>query len=84
MDRFMSVCAQYRTTQPLFTYRDQWHQWHIYAGLAIPNPSARGQINQFSKSMTELFKPIKRADKEDLRSADIGARDVVSTGRRGI
>jgi prephenate dehydrogenase (NADP+) len=39
------------------------NQWHVYAGLAIPNPSSRMQINQFSKSVTEPFKPIKRADR---------------------
>ncbi|KAG6877194.1 hypothetical protein C0993_009511 [Termitomyces sp. T159_Od127] len=30
--------------------------WHVYAGLAILNPSARIQINQYAKSATELFK----------------------------
>ena len=32
------------------------NQWQVYAGLAIPNPSALMQINQFSKSVMELFK----------------------------
>ncbi|KAF9005257.1 prephenate dehydrogenase [Cyathus striatus] len=30
--------------------------WHVYAGLAILNPSARVQIDQYAKSATELFK----------------------------
>jgi prephenate dehydrogenase (NADP+) len=30
--------------------------WHVYAGLAILNPSARIQIDQFAESATELFK----------------------------
>lgn len=30
--------------------------WHVYAGLAILNPSARTQIDQFAKSASELFK----------------------------
>lgn len=30
--------------------------WHVYAGLAILNPSARSQIKQYAKSATELFK----------------------------
>ncbi|KAG6896543.1 hypothetical protein C0992_007539 [Termitomyces sp. T32_za158] len=30
--------------------------WHVYAGLAILNPSARIQIDQYAKSATELFK----------------------------
>ena len=32
------------------------NKWHVYAGLAILNPSARIQINQYAKSTTELFK----------------------------
>jgi prephenate dehydrogenase (NADP+) len=43
------------------------NQWHLYAGLAIANPSACTQISQFSKSLMELFKTIKRTDKESLR-----------------
>ncbi|KAL0577506.1 prephenate dehydrogenase (NADP(+)) [Marasmius crinis-equi] len=30
--------------------------WHVYAGLAILNPKAREQINQYAKSATELYK----------------------------
>lgn len=30
--------------------------WHVYAGLAILNPSARTQIHQYAKSASELFK----------------------------
>ncbi|KAK7038009.1 Prephenate dehydrogenase [Favolaschia claudopus] len=30
--------------------------WHVYAGLAILNPSAKIQIDQFADSATELFK----------------------------
>ena len=30
--------------------------WHVYAGLAILNPSARIQIDQYASSATELFK----------------------------
>jgi len=50
------------------------NQWHIYAGLAVPSPSVLTQINQFSKSMTELFKLVKRVDKEGLRERIYGAR----------
>ena len=32
------------------------NKWHVYAGLAILNPSAGIQIEQYSKSATELFK----------------------------
>jgi prephenate dehydrogenase (NADP+) len=30
--------------------------WHVYAGLAILNPQARAQIDQYAQSCTELFK----------------------------
>lgn len=31
-------------------------KWHVYAGLAILNPAAQRQIQQYGKSVTELFK----------------------------
>lgn len=31
-------------------------KWHVYAGLAMLNPSAQAQIQQYAKSSTELFK----------------------------
>ncbi|KAJ7601697.1 hypothetical protein FB45DRAFT_913945 [Roridomyces roridus] len=30
--------------------------WHVYAGLAILNPTAKTQIHQFAESATDLFK----------------------------
>jgi len=53
------------------------NQWHVYAGLAILNPSARIQINQFSKSATELFKLMLKADKEGLRRRIYNDRNIV-------
>ncbi|KAF8451283.1 hypothetical protein BGX38DRAFT_1142202 [Terfezia claveryi] len=32
------------------------NKWHVYAGLAILNPSARAQIKQYANSVTDLFK----------------------------
>jgi prephenate dehydrogenase (NADP+) len=32
------------------------NKWHVYAGLAILNPSAKEQIRQYADSVTELFK----------------------------
>ncbi|RUS23182.1 hypothetical protein BC937DRAFT_91105 [Endogone sp. FLAS-F59071] len=32
------------------------NKWHVYAGLAIMNPSARVQIQQYAKSVADLFK----------------------------
>ncbi|CAA19302.1 prephenate dehydrogenase Tyr1 [Schizosaccharomyces pombe] len=31
-------------------------KWHVYAGLAILNPEAQRQIQQYASSVTELFK----------------------------
>src|SRR5882762_4186214 len=56
------------------------NQWHVYAGLAILNPSARTQIDQYSKSATELFKLMIAADKETLRARVYSARDTVFGG----
>ncbi|KAK2459261.1 hypothetical protein APHAL10511_008738 [Amanita phalloides] len=44
------------TVKVNLTLRIYSNQWHVYAGLAILNPSARVQIDQFAKSATELFK----------------------------
>ncbi|KAJ1565530.1 prephenate dehydrogenase (NADP(+)), partial [Nowakowskiella sp. JEL0078] len=32
------------------------NKWHVYAGLAIMNPSAKAQAQQFSQSVSDLFK----------------------------
>lgn len=44
------------TAKVNLTLRIYSNQWHVYAGLAILNPSARIQIDQFANSATELFK----------------------------
>ncbi|EDR10087.1 uncharacterized protein LACBIDRAFT_248404 [Laccaria bicolor S238N-H82] len=41
--------------------------WHVYAGLAILNPSARIQIDQYASSATELFKLMIRGGEEEGR-----------------
>ena len=38
------------------TLRIYSNKWHVYAGLAILNPSAKAQISQYAQSVTELFK----------------------------
>ena len=38
------------------TLRIYANKWHVYAGLAILNPSAKMQIRQYAASVTELFK----------------------------
>ena len=53
------------------------NKWHVYAGLAILNPMARVQIDQFAKSVTELFKLMLAGDKQALQQRLYRARDLV-------
>ncbi|KDN53439.1 putative TYR1-prephenate dehydrogenase [Tilletiaria anomala UBC 951] len=39
-------------------------KWHVYAGLAILNPAARIQVEQYATSTTQLFK-LMIAERED-------------------
>ena len=42
------------------------NKWHVYAGLAILNPSAQDQIRQYAKSVNELFKMMVCKQREDF------------------
>ncbi|TID24863.1 Prephenate dehydrogenase [Venturia nashicola] len=42
------------------------NKWHVYAGLAIMNPSARDQIRQYAASVTELFKLMLLGQREEF------------------
>ncbi|EIN09383.1 prephenate dehydrogenase [Punctularia strigosozonata HHB-11173 SS5] len=53
------------------------NQWHVYAGLAILNPSARLQIDQYARSVTELFKLMLAGSEAALRDRVYSARDTV-------
>ncbi|THU96192.1 prephenate dehydrogenase [Dendrothele bispora CBS 962.96] len=44
------------TVKVNLTLRIYSNAWHVYAGLAILNPIAQKQINQYATSTTELFK----------------------------
>ncbi|OAX32525.1 hypothetical protein K503DRAFT_794734 [Rhizopogon vinicolor AM-OR11-026] len=44
------------------------NKWHVYAGLAILNPSSRVQIDQYASSATELFKLMFAGNGDDLRA----------------
>ncbi|KAJ6531347.1 prephenate dehydrogenase [Mycena capillaripes] len=44
------------TAKVNLTLRIYSNAWHVYAGLAILNPSAKIQIHQFADSVTELYK----------------------------
>ncbi|TFY70497.1 hypothetical protein EVG20_g2524 [Dentipellis fragilis] len=50
------------------------NKWHVYAGLAILNPSARIQIKQFAQSVTDIFKLMLAADEAGLRQRIYDAR----------
>ena len=45
------------------TLRIYSNKWHVYAGLAILNPSARQQIFQYASSVTQLFKLMLSGDR---------------------
>lgn len=53
------------------------NKWHVYAGLAILNPSARTQINQYAQSATDLYKLMLAGDEDTLRTRVYHARDAV-------
>lgn len=65
------------------TLRIYANKWHVYAGLAILNPSARVQIDQFAKSTTELFKLMLAGDTDGLRKRIYSARERVFFHGRG-
>ncbi|KAF2432796.1 Prephenate dehydrogenase, partial [Tothia fuscella] len=46
--------------------RIYFNKWHVYAGLAIMNPSARDQIREYATSVTELFKLMLRGQREEF------------------
>ena len=59
------------------------NKWHVYAGLAILNPSARIQIKQYAQSTTDIFKLMLAADEQELRKRLYEARDVVFGDSKG-
>lgn len=59
------------------TLRIYSSKWHVYAGLAIMNPIARVQIDQFARSCTELFVLMVSNDEDGLRKRVHAGRDHV-------
>ena len=53
------------------------NKWHVYAGLAILNPSAKVQIDTFASSATDLFKLMLAGDHTGLRERIYAAREKV-------
>ncbi|GAA6036802.1 hypothetical protein JCM8097_003486 [Rhodosporidiobolus ruineniae] len=52
-------------------------KWHVYAGLAILNPTAQTQIHQFAQSASDLFKLMIQGKEDELRRRVYAARDFV-------
>ncbi|WVR03321.1 hypothetical protein IAU60_000312 [Kwoniella sp. DSM 27419] len=52
-------------------------KWHVYAGLALLNPSAQSQIQQYSRSATELFKLMIENREQELSERVWQAREKV-------
>ncbi|KAG6334093.1 hypothetical protein ID866_4998 [Astraeus odoratus] len=53
------------------------NKWHVYAGLAILNPSAKVQIDTYASSATDLFKLMIAGDADGLRDRVYAAREKV-------
>ena len=52
-------------------------KWHVYAGLAMLNPSAQIQIQQYARSTTELFKLMIENQSAELSERVWKAREGV-------
>ena len=52
-------------------------KWHVYAGLAILNPAAQLQIQQYARSVTELFKLMVETRETELADRVWAAREIV-------
>lgn len=61
----------------LMALRIYGNKWHVYAGLAILNPSAKIQVLQYSKSVSELFKLMIQEDEKKFRARLKKASDFV-------
>nr|ODN98940.1 prephenate dehydrogenase (NADP+) [Cryptococcus depauperatus CBS 7855] len=58
-------------------------KWHVYAGLALLNPSAQSQIHQYATSTTELFKLMIEGRGLELEERIWKAREEVFGWRAG-
>jgi len=59
------------------TMRIYSQKWHVYAGLAILNPEARKQINQYAESVTALYKLMLGGHHAELRERVLRAKEKV-------
>jgi prephenate dehydrogenase (NADP+) len=65
------------TVKVNISHRIYANKWHVYAGLAILNPSAKVQIEQYAASATDIFKLMVQNKEEELRERVYRARDKV-------
>ena len=67
------------------TFRIYSSKWHVYAGLAILNPVAKIQINQYAKSVSDIFKLMVMEKEDELRERLERAKEYVFpiTGKAG-
>lgn len=59
------------------TLRIYAQKWHVYAGLAILNPQAKRQIEQYANSVTALFKLMLKGRADELRERVYRAKEKV-------
>ena len=59
------------------TLRIYAQKWHVYAGLAILNPQAKRQIEQYANSVTALFKLMLKGKANELRERVYKAKERV-------
>lgn len=57
-------------------------KWHVYAGLALLNPSAKEQVEQYAQSVTALFKLMVEGREADLAERVWKAREGVFGWKR--
>ncbi|KAJ3377087.1 prephenate dehydrogenase (NADP(+)) [Entophlyctis sp. JEL0112] len=62
--------------------RIYFSKWHVYAGLAVLNESARGQIRQFAKSARELFELMIQEKEEEFTERVMAAAKAVFGGNQ--
>ncbi|AEY99039.1 FAGR219Wp [Eremothecium gossypii FDAG1] len=59
------------------------NKWHVYAGLAITNPTAHCHVTVYAQSATDLFTLMIEHRKDTLRDRLLAAKAAVFRHRRG-
>lgn len=75
--RSASYVGGIENVKTLMTLRIFSNKYHVYAGLAILNPSAQQQVRQYASSVTELFKLIVQERREELKERLLKAGEFV-------